>query len=196
MIYDQDIWVTAHPSDLWIYDKLILSSKLGYKCGPVGVPVPHPGYYIVRPITNLLGMGIGAEKIYIEDSTDHLKTGYFWCEIFTGRHLSIDYIDTKQTQCIEGLRKTDDPLWKWSKWKRVDLSIPFPPILRSLEDTNHINCEFIDGRLIEVHQRLNYDMAGYDEAIPVWENEPKHLDKQGYIYYNEPDYRRIGFWKK
>ena len=195
-MFDTDKWVTCHPCDRWIYDKLLLSSKLGYKCGPVGVPVPEPGVYVVRPIINLLGMGIGADEVFLDVSTEHLKPGHFWCEKFIGRHISIDYVNRDRVQCVEGFRRIGDPMWKWSKWKRVQSCMPFPQVLRGLHDTTEINCEFIDGRLIEVHQRLNQDMGGYDEVIPVWEGEHEDLEKQGYTYYNEPDYRRLGFWKR
>ena len=195
-MFDTDKWNTCHPCDRWIYDKLLLSSKLGYKCGPVGVPVPRPGIYVVRPIMNLLGMGIGADEVFLDKETEHLKPGHFWCEKFTGRHLSIDYINRQMVQSVEGFRTPTNPMWKWNKWKRVESCIPFPTVLRGLHDTTEINCEFIDGRLIEVHQRLNQDMDGYDIVIPVWEGEDKDLEKQGYTYYNDPDYRRIGFWKK
>ena len=33
---DDDVWELAHEEDLWIFDKLILSKRLGYQCGPVG----------------------------------------------------------------------------------------------------------------------------------------------------------------
>lgn len=193
---DHDVWPNAHPLDLWIYDKLILSSRLGYKCGPAGVPVPTPGYYIVRPVTNLLGMGIAAEIIYIDGDTDFIKPGHFWCEKFIGRHLSVDYVNQSQLLCVEGHRRAENPLWKWDKWIQTEDTIPFPNILMGLHNTTNINCEFIDGKLIEVHQRLNTDMAGHKEVIPVWKDEPTDLQNQGYTYYNDPDYYRVGFWKK
>ena len=31
-MFDDSIWANADPNDLWLYDKLILSKKLGYKC--------------------------------------------------------------------------------------------------------------------------------------------------------------------
>ena len=191
---DADRWVVAHPCDRWIYDKLLLSAKLGYKCGPAGVPVPTPGMYVVRPITNLLGMGIGATEVYIDDDTDFISPGHFWCEKFTGRHLSIDFVDREPVLCVEGLRTPGAPLWKWNKWRRVNSAIPFPRVLKCLQDTTKINCEFIDGKLIEVHQRLNTDMGEYEEVIPVWKmDEPRDLEHQGFMFYNDPDYNRIGF---
>ena len=199
--FDDYAWKNCDPDDLWIYDKLILSRKQGYACGSPGVPVPKPGKYIVRPITNLLGMGLNSRFMFFDRDTDTIKPGNFWCEIFTGRHISVDYIDCKQIDAVEGFRTPNNPLWKWDKWRRVDIEIPFPNILKNLKDTRYINCEFIDGKLIEVHQRINqdlsdYDMGTYTEAIPVWKGEPKNLESQGYTYYIDEDYQRKGFWKK
>jgi len=66
------VWKTADPDDLWVMDKLILSRKLGYNCGPVGLDVPTPGYYIVRPCVNMLGLGLGAQKVWLECETVHV----------------------------------------------------------------------------------------------------------------------------
>lgn len=200
--FDDYMWQQCDPDDLWIYDKLILAKKLGHSCGAPGVSVPKPGKYIVRPITNLLGMGLSARFMHFDQHTDCIKPGNFWCEVFTGRHLSIDYIDGKQVDAVEGFRTVGNPLWKWDKWLRVDIHIPFPTILNTLKDKHYINCEFIDGKLIEVHQRLNQDltdsnMGTYSEAIPVWKgSESRCLKDQGYTYHIDEDYQRKGFWKK
>ena len=37
---EDEVWAILKPEDIWIYDKLILSKKLGYVCGPIGVDVP------------------------------------------------------------------------------------------------------------------------------------------------------------
>ena len=57
---DDQAWLSCDVADLWIFDKLILSRKLDYICGPVDVDVPSPGNYIVRPCVNLAGMSRGA----------------------------------------------------------------------------------------------------------------------------------------
>lgn len=51
-----DEWNHIHPEDLWAYNKLFLSRRLGYTCGPAGTTVPKPDFYIVRPSFNLFGM--------------------------------------------------------------------------------------------------------------------------------------------
>jgi len=83
----------------WVFNKLEVAMKLGYDCGPAGVPITKDGYYIVRPIYNLYGMGIGAKKKYLslkDDSEDmihhkHIPPGYFWCQWFSGKHHSVDF---------------------------------------------------------------------------------------------------------
>lgn len=192
---DEKIWRECHPDHLWTHDKLILARKLNYVCGPAGVSVPQPGNYIVRPVMNIDGMGIGARFEYIEKSTANIvEPGHFWCEIFKGRHLSVDYIDEKQYLCIEGFREEDAPLWKWSTWKKVDDQIPLPSILKNLPYET-INCEFIGGKLIEAHLRgnPNFDDADYDHAIPVW-NGDNTTPPKGMRFIAKPEYKRVGFF--
>lgn len=40
-VSDADVFDSINPDDLWCVDKLILSKKLGYLCGPAGI-VPAP----------------------------------------------------------------------------------------------------------------------------------------------------------
>ena len=42
------VWLSINPDNIWVMDKLILARKLKYNSGPVGLDVPHPGFYIVR----------------------------------------------------------------------------------------------------------------------------------------------------
>ena len=190
--YDQ-----IHIEDLWVYNKLILSRVLGYTCGPVGTTVPKPDFYIVRPSTNLLGMGRFARKEYLYKSTDHYHPGEFWCEIFEGDHISVDYHHQEQKLAVLGVRDDYDPYYKWQKWSKVDVKAPFPDILKNLKgDYDWINCEFIGNRLIEVHFRQNPDFRYENtEAIPVWDKKLEDsLD--GYRFIEDKDYRRRGFWVK
>ena len=58
-------WHDISPEDLWYYNKLILSRTLGYDCGPTGVVVPKPGFFIVRPCMNYLKHDTCLESIMI-----------------------------------------------------------------------------------------------------------------------------------
>jgi hypothetical protein len=194
-------WKNAREEDLWIFDKLIVSRKLGYTCGPVGVDVPAPGMYIVRPCVNIPGMGRGAKFEWIVNSTFHLPPGHFWCEIFEGRHLSIDYTKLgsqqyKQVLAVEGFKNPNDPIYRFSKWEKVDDIIPMPPIfLQLLEKYEYVNIEYIGNRAIEIHFRHNPDFVhGNSVAYPVWKDDPIMMDMQGLRYIEAPDYHRKGFW--
>ena len=62
---DYQAW-DAYPESRWIFNKLELSLKLGYNAGPACVPVKEAGKYIVRPIYNLYGMGVGTSIKYLD----------------------------------------------------------------------------------------------------------------------------------
>jgi len=203
-MHDYEAWVKCHLDDLWIFDKLILAKKLGYLCGPADVAVPESNNYIVRPCVNLAGMGIGAELRFLEKGKWDLEPGYFWCQEFKGRHLSVDYaIDPNsrtisQGETIEGFRSLANPIWKFDKWVRVKDKLKINFMLTKLKGSyEHVNCEFIGGRLIEMHLRHNTDMGDYDEIIPVWEDElASTTPPDGYIYVEDKDYNRLGFFKR
>jgi hypothetical protein len=197
MIYFPDCddeWNQIHPSDLWVYNKLFLSRVLGYTCGPSGTTVPKPDFYIVRPSFNILGMGRFARKEWMEFNTDHIHPAEFWCEIFTGEHLSVDFRNQKSELVVVGHKKENDPYYKWEKWERIDKNIEFPEILKDLKGNYEwINCEFIGGNLIEVHFRKNPDFRyGNTVAIPVWDEE--NVENMSFIEDN--DYLRKGFFIK
>jgi hypothetical protein len=198
MLTDEDrVWKTIDPDDIWVMDKLILSRKLGYRCGPTGLDVPKPDWYIVRPCVNMLGLGLGAERVWIEEETMHLPLGYFWCEWFSGRHLSIDYYWGEQVLAVEG-HKPPDTFTRWKHWAKVQDKIVLPDIIKDFgKRYQWINCEFIGDKLIEVHFRHNEDFEdGIDHFIPVWEGEST-IPPEGYKYKDYPDvHGRIGAFVK
>lgn len=187
------VWQTIDPDDIWVMDKLILSRKLGYVCGPIGQTVPKPDWYIVRPCVNMLGLGLGAQRVWIDDDTTNLPVGHFWCEWFEGRHLSIDYTNGIQTLCVEGF-KSNNTFTQWAEWKKTDDAVQLPAILEELSSKHQqINCEFIGGSLIEVHFRRNEDFDGaINHFIPVWSGQDT-TPLEGYSYRHYPDvHGRIG----
>lgn len=187
-------WNQIDPNDLWVYNKLFLSRMLGYECGPCGTSVPRSDFYIVRPSLNLLGMGRYSRIQYLKNHTDHLHPSEFWCEIFEGEHLSVDFYQKTCSLVIMGLRNPKNPLWRWSRWEMVDRQIPFPEILHDLKGLyDWINCEFIDGKLIEVHFRRNPDFRyGNRTAIPIWKDQEIPITNS-YRYIEDEDFHRKGF---
>lgn len=196
MTAEDKVWETINPDHIWAMDKLILSRKLGYVCGPVGQNVPTPDYYIVRPCVNMIGLGLGTQIVYIENETNHLPLGHFWCEIFTGPHLSIDYNYGEPSLSVKGI-KPEDTFTRWSEWIKTDTYFPFPTILKDFKEYEWINCEFIGGHLIEVHFRHNQDFDnGIEHFIPVWEGESTE-PPPSYKYIEYPDvHGRIGAFIK
>jgi hypothetical protein len=189
-----DEWNAIDSSDLWVYNKLFLSRVLGYTCGPIGTTVPEPDLYIVRPTINLLGMGRFARKEWIEKYTDHFHPAEFWCEIFEGEHLSVDFHHQTPELVVLGTREALDPYYKWKKWEKVNRKIEFPEILKNLKGNYEwINCEFIGGKLIEVHFRRNPDFRyGNSVAIPVWNDE----NVENMTFVEDSDHLRKGFFIK
>jgi hypothetical protein len=101
-LIEVNAWKNCNPEDLWIFDKLIVARRSGHLCGPMGVPVPKRGEYFVRPISNIKGMGRNARVEYLDGDTSHLHPGEFWCEMFDGDHLSIDYCGYKPVISVRG----------------------------------------------------------------------------------------------
>ena len=191
---DADAWL-VYPEHRYLYNKLELSMRLGYDCGPGGVPPTRTDYYCVRPIYNLLGMGVGARRQLIE-AGDHsgVEPGYFWCEWFSGNQYSVTVSDG----CQMAYRAERDiaNLSRFKSWSRVDRVFEIPDWLPNIP----LNIEFIEDRIIEVHLRTSPD-PNYDELIPVWLGEPTSRPGYQFIesydsaldYLNTP---RIGFLVK
>ena len=191
------LWQTIDPDELWVLDKLILSRKMGYVCGPTGMDVPKADYYIVRPCVNAMGLGLGAQKLWIEKQTIDLPLGYFWCEWFEGRHYSVDYKFGNQLFCVEGF-KSEDTFTRWDKWVKINHIILLPEVIGNhFINEPALNVEYIGDKVIEVHLRSNEDFAGnISEFVPVWEGQTKTPPK-GYKYKDYPDvHGRIGAFIK
>ena len=184
----------AYPNDRHLYNKLALSRILGYECG-TGL-IPRAGTWIVRPIINLEGMGIDAVIQHYEAGA-LIPEGMFYSEVFTGRHITIDYECKngmwKQTQTFEGFN-TPDNLIQFSHWTRVVFPYTLPILLRSVE-AKHINIETIGGKIIEVHLRGNSDPVMYDEFWPIW-SEGQQRPKMSYVRIpdKEDHIGRLGFY--
>ena len=121
-------WNFIHNEDLWVYNKLFLSRVLEYNCGPAGVSVPRPDFYIVRPSMNVLGMSRFSRIEYLENNTP----SEFWCEVFRGEHLSVDYYKKQRSLIVRGIREPDSPLYKWSKWEKIRKKSKISKYLREI----------------------------------------------------------------
>lgn len=185
---DIDVWKYMDSADAWLYDKLILSKRLGYSCGPAGVAPERSGEYVVRPISNYRGMGRGSRIVHLNAGEDVIPDGYFWCEVFTGRHLSFDYYRGAQTLAVEGLKdsaRTD----RFTSWKKTDDVFELPRILfETAVRYTWMNIEVIGDKIIEVHLRRNPDFLNHEaeEIVVIWKEN----------FYASEDGDRLGFLLK
>lgn len=198
-VNDIDKWNDVKADDLWVQDKLILARKLGYLCGPAGLPVPREAFYIVRPIMNFRMMSRGAEIMKLHPAyQEDVPDGYFWCEVFEGRHLSFDYHYGKQALGVEGF-KHPTRIDRFTKWIKVEDTFMLPSCLQEVASRYEwFNVECIGDKVIECHFRYNDDFRNHnsDEIIPVWEDDlwqfRPPLDE--HIFYRSPAGQRKGFW--
>lgn len=199
MTEDYEAWVKYPQHHKW-FNKLYVAEQMRYNCGPCGVAPSKSDYYIVRPIYNLGGMGVGTRMQYIE-ANDYSKVepGYFWCEFLTGKQYSATYEfvhDTKPywkpISCWEG-EQFRGSFTKFTKWTRSRNYAPeVPRVFNDLCDVKRINVEFKGNSPFEVHLRDTPD-PDYDELIPLWEddediiNKISLMSKQGYRYIESHD---------
>jgi len=172
---DEKAWLHCENDDLWIFNKLIIARKSGHVCGPRGIKVPKAGNYIVRPIMNILGLAENTRVVYLEDRTEGIHPGEFWCEIFEGEHLSIDYKKYVPILSVVGTKHPIHKHTRFTKWEVTDRVHPLPQFMGYIPlRYETINCEFIGGKLIEIHLRgNNFDFAhGNTSTIPWWADEP------------------------
>jgi len=199
---DTDVYYKAPPRYRWVFNKLAICERFGHLCAPAGIGVPRSGYYCIRPITNLMGMGIGSHKQWLEKGESIYRAGYFWCEWFRGRHLSVDYYKGYASSAYEGF-KEKNTTWKFNRWSRVDINIP-SVIPNELSDlmmfSDWLNVEWIGNKVIEVHIRpTHWIEKKYDEYIVEWEGDNLDLSEDGYEFIPSEDSSvktRLGFWVK
>ena len=121
---------------------------------------------------NLKMMSRGASIQYLD--SDSIPDGYFWCEVFTGRHLSFDFHWGKQVLAVEGFRNDSSRLDRFSRWDKIEEEFKLPKILQDVADRYiWFNVEVIGEKVIEVHFRYNDDFANHNATtiIPVWKDE-------------------------
>jgi hypothetical protein len=197
LINDSDVWTSCPTEHLWIYDKLILAKKLGYSAGPAGICVPTANWYVVRPITNCRMMGRGAYKSWLVPELDNIPDGYFWCEWFNGRHITIDYNFGQQGLTAEGI-KFAGFVNKFYSWQKIEYPYKLPECLQNIANTSKwLNIELIGDKIIEVHLRYNDDFIGHsgNTIWPVWKDQ-NQVQPPNTKFIENSCGLRLGFWYK
>lgn len=178
-LFDYDVWDMYPHHHNW-FNKLWVAERYGYRCGPSGLPPSVDGTYVVRPIYNLTGMGVGAEVKKIKAGDFHaVPAGYFWCEYLDGNQYTVnykwkhDYYTGGSWEPVNSWKGINYPvnLSKFVEWRRSDVMPDLKNYdLDELYDVGEINVEFKGDKIIEVHLRPGAD-PDYDNLIPVWESD-------------------------
>jgi len=217
---DYQAW-NEYPQYRWCMNKLELSLKLGYHAGPAGIPIEKTGWYIIRPVYNPYGMGIGAHKKWIDiadadamSDHKHIPPGYFWCEWFEGAHYSIDYQRGKNwipLNATQGFHYSDDNLTKFQSWRIIEPPhIDLPQWVHDI-DVEELNVEFKDDKITEIHLRSGNDIALLGnigtEFYPIWQGDdytdiehlefvPNFDEDEDYTADGNLKDIRLGYYKK
>lgn len=197
-VTDQDIWREIDVEDSWIFDKFLVARRSGHICGSRGFQITESGMYCIRPIMNFEGHGYGARIEYRAkgDWMMDIHPGEFWVQKFNGQHVSVDYVSGQQSLTVAGYRKHDDELYRFNYWVKENYYLPLPEFLKNFADKYPvINCEFIGGKLIEVHLRHNPDFVwGNNRMIPVWDECQLENIPNGFRYIpdNGTEEKRLG----
>lgn len=187
---DADAWNLWPHHRLW-FNKLHFALLLGYTCGPCGVLPPTAGLYVVRPIYNLSGMGVGARQQLLNTyDYSQVEPGYFWNEWFDGPQHSVTYQWNDGWEPISSWRGYVSPanLSRFHSWQRSTYMPEPPSIVNELSDVGIINIEYVGDNPIEVHLRPSPDPDEGDEIVPIWDGDeipdgfiPSFDDADGFL---------------
>lgn len=181
-LYDDCAAWTAHPRFRWVYDRLLVAETTGVPSGPLGVdPASGSLPVVVKPITNLYGMGRGARLVRPGDPVEY-QPGFMWQQALAGRHVSVDMRLDPHTQAAIWQATsvgTPDPVrfGRFALWELIPGRLPETDTAEAwaLAHLKHyagvLNVELIGGQVIEVHLRLTQDwleagVYGPDDTVP------------------------------
>lgn len=165
---DFDVWNNSEKyiAWLWVYDKLQLALSQNINCGPLGT-FPKEFPIVVKPITNLYGMGKHAQKVDTLQEYKRInyeKSGLFWMPYIEGKNYKIDLILQNGKivwhSIFEGHLNDTNNLGTFSHFSLCTKSIPdfitkwVSDTFLKQEYTGCINLEYIGKTIIECHLRM------------------------------------------
>lgn len=188
---DWEAW-QLYPHHQWVFNKLLLSQRLGYVCGPTPMPVSQAGEYCVRPIYNLGGMSAGARILWLEPGhVLELPPSHFWCERFVGTQYSVNYVwqqDHFEPQHTSIGENSPEAVYRFERWTVTDHQHHvLPEWINDFADVCNINIEFIEDRIVEIHLRHGEDfpdgatelLCVYEDSDPGWVD---HMVSEGWQF--------------
>ena len=158
---DEDAWL-MYPKLNFVYNKMFICEfqNLAYAPMPI-LPDKYP--VIIKPIINLLGMGINSIKVNNdEEFMKYYNNNHFWCEFLEGEHYSWDLVITKgkiqYICCFNGC--VDDNKFGTFKYWSLLKKFKLPQIVNKFINKNLknftgcVNIETINNNMIECHLRM------------------------------------------
>jgi hypothetical protein len=204
---DATAWV-MFPRHNHVYNKLWICRTQGIAHAPL--PIPPPSYPVfVKPITNLLGMGIGSFRAHGPDDLAAYKPGHFWMELLTGPHVSTDVAVTSgRARWFAHTRGHPIDNGRFSHWERLadDHSNLAEYLARWIGEhldgyTGILNFETIGGRIIECHLRMSvefiplYGEGWLDAVVRLYQRGVWDFDEGRFPRFMVPsftEYRKHG----
>lgn len=164
---DEGAW-ERYPNLRWVYNKQILSAYTNHLAHELSLELPRVSEYpvIVKPKTNLMGMGKGAKVCRSEYELPSERQGLIWQKYLTGLHTTTDYVleygRVITSFSFIGARDKNDSFILFASTP-LSHSLPLR-LLKDLESYRGVlNAEFIGGQLIEAHLRPSvqfFDISG------------------------------------
>lgn len=162
-INDIDGW-TMFPKYRWIYNKMEICDFQNIPYGPMPLEPKTEDYpIIIKPITNMYGMGLNVIKVDNEDQFwGQWQNTNFWMKFLDGDHMSWDLvIKDGKIKFYTGFLgyKNNQKIGKFDYWESKTRS-KLPKIIKKLvrkrlsEYCGCLNVETIGGYIVECHLRM------------------------------------------
>ena len=159
---DLEAWI-MYPNFNFLYNKLFICKIQNIQHAPMPI-LPNKYPIIIKPIINLMGMGINSIKINSKtEFLNHYNNNHFWSTFIKGTHLSWDLVinNGKILFCcrFKGY-KDDNKFGTFNYWQllkdKVNLPKPITNLVTTyLKDfTGCLNIETMNNKIIECHLRM------------------------------------------
>ena len=189
---DYDAYNYVPENNRWIFNKLEICKRFGYKnYGPCGVVMPI-GTYCIRPMMNLSGMSVGGhtKKVITEEGTMICKPGYVWTEWETGPRSWVEYINGRVSSALIQVG--------WNETTQQERYMELPadqahPLSEQLQNiSRYMLVEYLGNTVIDIGLRhLSEDareiiVKDYQKIDPTYE-----APTEGKLGYFAPHMKRI-----
>ena len=155
---DYEYYAELHEEDRWIFNKLEICKRFGYKnYGPCGIPMPI-GTYCIRPIINLNGMSAGGftKKIITKEGTMICKPGYVWTKWETKMRSWVEYVDNKVSSALIQVNWDEKTQQERYMELPADKAHPLPKQLQNI--SRYMLVEYLGNIVIDIGPRhMNED---------------------------------------